>query len=178
MIPCSAGLGADSLDGGAGFDFARYDAAAAGVTARLDLPGLNTGEAAGDAFFFIEGLVGSGFSDVLIGDAGTNVIYGGAGADVIAGLGGSDTLTGDAGADIFDLRSDVQAGAVDTVTDLAFGIDRARLPAALAGTVAFTANATGTAATVAVPGGTYTIDLIASPRPRPPPASTSCEAIR
>ncbi len=87
------GAGADSLDGGAGTDIARYDDAAAGVTASLASPGGNTGDAAGDSYTAIEGLAGSAFADALTGDGGANSLY---------GLDGNDTLTGGAGTDFLD----------------------------------------------------------------------------
>jgi len=93
------GAGADSMDGGTGLDFARYDDADAGVVARLTLPNLNTGEAAGDTYANIEGLVGSAHGDVLVGDGQDNLLYGLAGQDTLYGLSGSDYLFGDAGAD-------------------------------------------------------------------------------
>ncbi|MDZ5696416.1 M10 family metallopeptidase C-terminal domain-containing protein [Chelativorans sp. M5D2P16] len=91
------GPGADFLDGGAGFDFARYDNAAAGVVARLDDPSSNTGEAAGDRYSGIEGLVGSRFNDVLVGDAARNDLNGLDGNDILIGGGGDDLLDGGAG---------------------------------------------------------------------------------
>ena len=93
------GAGADILDGGAGFDFARYEYAGSAVTAVLFLPSVNTGEAAGDTYAGIEGLVGSGFDDNLQGDEGTNHLYGGAGIDLLFGRGGDDYLSGDADTD-------------------------------------------------------------------------------
>ena len=70
------GLGADALIGGVGFDYASYAGSTAGLTARLDAPGLNTGEAAGDTYNTIEGLIGSGFNDVLVGNASANMLLG------------------------------------------------------------------------------------------------------
>jgi Ca2+-binding RTX toxin-like protein len=96
------GVGADSLIGGGGFDVVTYATSVAGVVARLDLPALNTGDAAGDTYTGIAGLFGSGFADVLVGDGNANSLYGGGGDDYLAGLGGDDLLSGDAGNDILD----------------------------------------------------------------------------
>ncbi|QIG96265.1 MULTISPECIES: beta strand repeat-containing protein [unclassified Bradyrhizobium] len=82
--------GADSLDGGAGFDFADYGNAATGVVASLATPGVNTGDAAGDTYTSIEGIIGSAFNDTLTGDGGDNNLRGGAGADVLDGGAGND----------------------------------------------------------------------------------------
>jgi serralysin len=82
--------GADILNGGRGFDFARYKAAPSGVTASLLDPTVNTGHATGDTYIGIEGLLGSDFADTLIGDNARNVLVGGRGADVLDGQGGFD----------------------------------------------------------------------------------------
>jgi serralysin len=66
------GASPDVLDGGNGFDYARYDTAGAGVVADLLSPGANTGDAAGDTYISIEGLVGSGGGDTLRGDNNVN----------------------------------------------------------------------------------------------------------
>ena len=113
------GEGADVLIGGGGFDYARYDYAATAVTARLDLPNFNTGEAAGDTYSSIEGLVGSGFGDALVGNSGNNYIFGQGGNDAIYGLGGADNLFGGAGNDTFAFfASDFQSSVYDSVNDL------------------------------------------------------------
>jgi Ca2+-binding RTX toxin-like protein len=93
------GLGADALNGGSGYDFARYDFATAPVTAALYKPSLNTGEAAGDTYTSIEGLVGSQNSDYLYGNASSNQIFGLGGNDWIDGYGGVDSLYGGDGID-------------------------------------------------------------------------------
>ena len=51
----------------------------------------NTGEAAGDSYTSIEGLIGTSGSDTLIGDGGDNFLRGGPGGDSLQGGGGSDT---------------------------------------------------------------------------------------
>jgi Ca2+-binding RTX toxin-like protein len=105
------GAGADVLDGGAGTDFANYSTAAAGVMASLVAPGTNTGEAAGDTYLLVEGLVGSDFTDSLrVGNGGGSIfarggadsLFGGTGADDLHGQDGTDHLFGGAGADVLD----------------------------------------------------------------------------
>lgn len=90
------GLGADALNGGGGTDYASCANSSAGLTARLDAPGLNTGEAAGDTYNTIEGLIGSAFNDILIGNGSSNGLVGGAGNDTLYGVAGNDTLIGGA----------------------------------------------------------------------------------
>jgi Ca2+-binding RTX toxin-like protein len=98
----AGGVGADTLDGGSGFDFVSFTNATGGVTARLDFASLNTGEAAGDVYISIEGLIGSIYNDYLVGsDAAGDYLTSQAGDDYIAGRGGNDTILGDAGDDQF-----------------------------------------------------------------------------
>jgi Ca2+-binding RTX toxin-like protein len=101
------------LDGGLGFDYARYDLAGSAIVARLDLGAGIAGDAAGDLYASIEGLVGSEYNDTLTGDAGSNVLEGGAGADTLIGGGGRDVLLGGTGAD------SMQGGAGDDL----YGVD-------------------------------------------------------
>ena len=101
------GAGADQLIGQlGGSDTASYEHAAAGVTASLNDPGSNTGDAAGDTYINIANLFGSRFNDILIGDNNDNVLNGNGTRD------GSDIFTGKGGADFF-----VFGGSNVTVTD-------------------------------------------------------------
>ena len=70
------GAGGDVLGGETGADRAQYSDATAGLTADLQVSGNNTGIAAGDSYFSIEDLYGSGFNDILRGNAHANVIWG------------------------------------------------------------------------------------------------------
>lgn len=96
------GANADAIIGGTGLDFASYAGASAGVTARLDFSTLNQGEAAGDTYSSIEGLIGSSYFDFLVGNANENWLQAGANADYVAGVGGDDLLLGQDGADTLD----------------------------------------------------------------------------
>ncbi|TCR69985.1 hypothetical protein EV560_101387 [Bosea sp. BK604] len=126
--------GADWLDGGEGFDHARYDGSLGGVVVRLDVGmGLN-GDTQGDTLIDVEGLIGSGQRDYLIGDGAANTLHGQGGNDWLYGQGGadqlfggdrSDQLLGGAGADYlaggagndqyWTLAADFQAGVFDVV---------------------------------------------------------------
>jgi Ca2+-binding RTX toxin-like protein len=93
------GVGADVLNGGDGFDLARYDGASSGVYVRLDGVAGASGEAAGDTFVSIEGLVGSGFGDIIVGSNSADYLFGLSGDDYLYGIGGADNLDGGAGND-------------------------------------------------------------------------------
>ena len=84
------GLGADALIGGTGFDYASYRNSTAALSISLASSSSNTGEAAGDSYTSIEGLIGSDFNDTLTGDAGRNWLVGGTGFDTLDGQSGID----------------------------------------------------------------------------------------
>jgi Ca2+-binding RTX toxin-like protein len=121
------GAGADLLIGGGGFDLASYALANTIVTARLDFPVLNTGDAAGDTYNGIAGFIGSGFNDVLVGDGNANSLYGGGGGDYLGSLGGNDQLFGEAGNDTLDAgagNDTLDGGAGNDTLDGGAGADR------------------------------------------------------
>ncbi len=97
------GPGADTLDGGSGFDFVSYAMADSGIQVFLST-GLGAGaggDAQGDLYISIEGVIGSDYADVLVGAAGVaNTLNGGAGDDVIYGD-ELDTVIGSVGNDVF-----------------------------------------------------------------------------
>ena len=119
--------GADVLIGGAGIDTASYLGAASGVVVALTAPAQNTGDAAGDTFSGIEGILGSTMNDVLRGSAGSDTLDGSQGNDVLSGLGGLDTLTGGIGADNFVFTAALSAANRATITDFNAAEDRLRL---------------------------------------------------
>ncbi|MFD0462130.1 calcium-binding protein [Microvirga aerilata] len=105
------GAGADTLDGGEGFDLVSYASSWGSVQARLGLPWINSGGAAGDTYVSIEGLIGSSFNDGLsgneaanrlLGEGGNDELYGDGGADTLSGGDGADGLYGGTGADVLD----------------------------------------------------------------------------
>jgi len=96
------GPGADEMDGGSGSNNAEYFNSSAPVTIDLGTGVATGGDAAGDTFTDIRGLVGSSFDDVLTGDLGANYLEGGDGNDVLHGGDGDDRLQGSAGEDTLD----------------------------------------------------------------------------
>lgn len=96
------GVGMDTLSGGANRDRAQYSESLTGLTADLQSPQNNSGEAAGDVFEFIEDLAGSSHDDRLFGDAFANRLFGRDGADGLWGRNGADYLNGGAGRDTLD----------------------------------------------------------------------------
>lgn len=93
--------GNDTIDGGAGFDFASYMSATGGVQVSL-LNGVASGADGADTLAGIEGARGSEHADQIEGSAIANYLQGRAGNDTITGLGGDDTLMGGYGNDSID----------------------------------------------------------------------------
>lgn len=96
------GAGADKLLGGSGNDLAIYFFATKGVLANLADASLNRGDAEGDTFSSIEGIIGSDYDDILFGNAARNVLSGGAGSDLLDGGSGDDVLIGGSGEDVME----------------------------------------------------------------------------
>jgi len=96
------GAGADKLVGGSGNDLAAYAFATAGVRANLADASVNVGDAEGDTFSSIEGIIGSDYDDSLYGNAAANVLAGAAGSDLLDGGSGDDVLIGGSGDDVMD----------------------------------------------------------------------------
>lgn len=94
------GAGADELRGGSHYDRVAYFDSPTGLLADLQSPEHNTGEAAGDTYFVIEELAGTGFDDQLYGGSRSNRLSGRDGADQLFGRAGDDLLTGGRGRDI------------------------------------------------------------------------------
>lgn len=138
--------GADRLDGGSGYDVVSYAASKTGITVSMTNPKLGTGDAAGDTFFGVEGILGSKFADTITGTGKIDVIQGGAGNDTIYGAGGNDLvlgndgndtlyasgtseLRGGAGADTFrflSVRDSVSTNKIapTLITDFQHGVDK------------------------------------------------------
>lgn len=138
------GIGADTLIGGSGIDMASYEDAAAGVTASMANPGANAGDALGDTYDTIEGLIGSNHNDILNGGNGIETLVGGAGNDSLKSYLGNDVMTGGSGQDTFYFVSALSASNFDQITDFNVADDTISLENAI-----FTALATGNLAAVA-----------------------------
>ena len=143
----AGGRGFDLLIGGAGADrlvgtydytsrfgltdFASYQTSGSGVIVSAMDPSQNTGEAAGDSFFLIGGLIGSAYDDNLTGfdtvgwlrgGDGDDTLTGGSWVSRLAGQAGDDTLTGSIYRDVF-----IYDEGADTITNFGYGRDRLRL---------------------------------------------------
>ncbi len=93
--------GADSLNGGAGLDFASYPGDSS-VTMTFNGQPDDGHPGEGDNLLAIETASGGSGPDTLVGDAGDNTFNGGEGDDVISAGAGNDTITPGRGADAVD----------------------------------------------------------------------------
>ncbi|WP_063297037.1 Ig-like domain-containing protein [Pseudovibrio sp. Ad37] len=95
--------GADTLDGGAGWDTLDYYNSPAGVSVNLTTGEVSGGHAEGDVIANFENVHGTHHNDVLLGDEINNVLYANNGLDHLEGRGGNDTLNAyGTGADYLD----------------------------------------------------------------------------
>ncbi|MDV3456358.1 cadherin domain-containing protein [Sphingomonas sp. HF-S4] len=128
------GAGKDILIGGAGFDIASYKSATAAVRVYLSLPSGNLGDALGDEYYGIEGVLGGSGNDTLGGDAGQNELEGGAGTDMLGGGAGDDTYVWNLnyGSDtVYDAAFTVTGGTWTFDTTVDAGVDVLELGAGL-----------------------------------------------
>jgi len=98
----TASVANEVFNGRGGEDIVSYQESDFAVVVSLDDRFGSEGDARGDTFRSIEGLVGSRLGDILIGDENDNILSGGSGADILLGLDGSDTLEGGFGKDTLD----------------------------------------------------------------------------
>ncbi|WP_431300716.1 calcium-binding protein [Tabrizicola sp. BL-A-41-H6] len=94
-----ATAGADTMQGGDGFDWVTYRDASSAVRVDLVSPRENAGFAAGHVLESIEALIGSRFNDQLSGSEVDNILNGADGNDRLIGWAGADTLIGGNGND-------------------------------------------------------------------------------
>ena len=117
----SGGSGFDILDGGMGIDFAAYADSVVGISVRLDQAFGYLGDADGDIYLNVEGIIGSSLSDTLVGTDVADTLMGGAGADTLVGGAGADQLMGGVGDDMYHIGA--SNGAGERIED-AGGADR------------------------------------------------------
>ena len=114
------GPGVDTYNGGSGTDRIQYQDSAVGLRVDLQMPGTNTGEAAGETYVLVEDIVASSGDDWLFGNASANRLFGFDGIDRVFGRAGNDTLYGNAGNDILN------GGAGDDILVGGAGMDEFR----------------------------------------------------
>ncbi|MGR3593482.1 MAG: calcium-binding protein, partial [Limimaricola soesokkakensis] len=88
----AGGKGADKFVGGKGFDMLDYSDSVKGVMVNLQKGVGKGGEARGDKFKSMEGVIGSDANDKLLGSKAGNLLIGGEGDDVLKGRRGSDVF--------------------------------------------------------------------------------------
>jgi Ca2+-binding RTX toxin-like protein len=125
--------GADTLDGGEGVDFATYQNAnqyeATGLIISLANPTINTGDAKGDIFTGVEGLIGTKKADQLYGDSGNNILDGYDGEDFFAGGAGDDLYKVNSAGDVVSEAANEGTDLVETEVSYALGPNTENLTA-------------------------------------------------
>lgn len=104
------GPGADKHRGGPGFDRLDYKNSTSAVRVALKRGTGRGGDADGDNYSGVEGIIGSRYGDALTGSARANHIQGMRGNDAIRGLVGADRLDGGWGDDAFPQGRNPDAG--------------------------------------------------------------------
>lgn len=152
--------GRDTINGGAGFDTARYHRDAnhggtSGVSVNLATGVAIDGFGRTDTLISIEAVRGTALADKLTGSNGSNLLQGDSGNDTLAGGLGNDTLNGGSGKDSFIFNSTLNGSTnVDSIEDFDVTADLIKIENAIFkafGTVgalassAFAANTTGLA---------------------------------
>jgi len=102
------------------FDYLSYETSATAVSVDMTSGKGFGGDAQGDTFSWMNGILGSQYGDTLRGSFDNNSLYGMSGADIIVGGGGYDRLIGGAGADsfIYESISDSRLNnSVDLISD-------------------------------------------------------------
>ncbi|WP_157182058.1 calcium-binding protein [Methylobacterium sp. WSM2598] len=94
--------GADTLDGGYGWDSVTYAQSEAGVFVNLMTGKGSGGDAEGNTLVSIENVFGSQYDDSVFGGAERNYLSGRGGVDNLYGGGGDDRLEGGEGGDVLD----------------------------------------------------------------------------
>ncbi|MEM7470504.1 MAG: calcium-binding protein [Pseudomonadota bacterium] len=111
-----AGGGEDEIDGGLGEnDLVDYQLSGSGVNVDLLGGGGVGGDAEGDSYTGLEGVIGSNFADIIDGDSSDNNLQGLDGDDRLDGRNGDDSLAGGAGYDTLfgGLGDDTLSGGDD-----------------------------------------------------------------
>ena len=121
------GAGADTLDGGDGWDQIAYLRSDAGVTVNLATGEVEGGSAEGDILTGFESVWGSRHADRLIGDGrlvgwlGNDTLEGGAGDGNLEGHAGADMIDGGDGWDAADYRNSDAGVTVNLATGMGQG---------------------------------------------------------
>lgn len=91
MEVLTGGRGADTIVG-AGYDWAGYSPATAGIAVDLKAGTAQDGQGSTDKLTSIHGIIGSGFADTILGSDSADYFMPGAGNDSIDGRGGFDVV--------------------------------------------------------------------------------------